>query len=147
MDGFEVPLATWQVHATAAELSERSGRLEAAQPTLAPPLFCHAGAVAGPALAEGIAGPGWALDPCRNDGMVQDSAAITDTAVRHRLVRTSDGDRCRTVGGRAVAELAPEAPAPAIGDVCRSPAASLAAAGAHLREGEAAGDREGRQLM
>jgi DNA-binding winged helix-turn-helix (wHTH) protein len=31
MDGFEVPLAEWQVHATAAELSERSGRLEAAQ--------------------------------------------------------------------------------------------------------------------
>jgi hypothetical protein len=31
MDGFEVPLAEWRVHATAAELSERSGRLEAAR--------------------------------------------------------------------------------------------------------------------
>jgi hypothetical protein len=29
MNGYEVPLAEWQVHATAAELSERSGRLEA----------------------------------------------------------------------------------------------------------------------
>jgi hypothetical protein len=31
MNGFEVPLAEWQVHATAAELSEERGEIEVAQ--------------------------------------------------------------------------------------------------------------------